>query len=602
MNARNTWLWFLVAAGLFAFIFFFHRPKEAVPTGPQLVLPNFHAAEVTGVQVRPYVGTTTNTSKGQLEIRADRTNGTWRLTQPLNCPAMAAGVDNLLTALERLTSATYLTGHDRMGNPKADEEAGLAPPRMTVLVQPGNYQIWVGALTPPGDQVFLQVIGIDGVYVVDADLLKRIPQTANDWRDRTLFDLKGLAFNRIAMTNGAKIFELQRDAPGGFWRRTYPSQARANNQLIAEALRALQTIRIEQFVSDDPKADLTAFGLQPAELELALAQGTNAVALLQFGKNPTNAPGLIYARRWGQDSVVTVANDAPSVWRSSLNDFRDPHLLSRADHVDVIEVQGEDSFSLQLQTNGTWRVLPQDWQADPETVSGLLSALCGLTVADFVKDVVTEPDWQPIYGLASPVRQYLLKTITNNAGGTVAFATNVWLKFGTNKEDRIYVRRGDESSVYAVKLVDYKALPSAGLQFRDHQIWSISTNDVAGLNIRQGSKVRELLRNGPHNWSLAPGSSGVINDVAVEETVRGLCRLSAGSWVARGDQNLARYGLGNQRLQITLELKNGQKAAVKFGEPPYAAVTLDGEVWVFEFPWLLRRDVEAYLTIPPNTP
>src|SRR5262249_9772624 len=147
-------------------------------------------------------------------------------------------------------------------NPKAAEEAGLAPPRSTILIQPGNYQLRIGGLTPPGDQVFLQVAGVDGIFVVDADFLKQIPRTANDWRDTTLLDLKSLVFDHIAMTNGARIFELQRDGPNSLWRRTYPSLARANNELIAEALRKLQAIRIEQFVSDDPKNDLAALGLQ----------------------------------------------------------------------------------------------------------------------------------------------------------------------------------------------------------------------------------------------------------------------------------------------------------------------------------------------------
>ena len=45
----------------------------------------------------------------------------------------------------------------------------------------------------------------------DADLLKFIPRRADDWRDTTLINLQGLAFDRLAVTNGATIFELQRE-------------------------------------------------------------------------------------------------------------------------------------------------------------------------------------------------------------------------------------------------------------------------------------------------------------------------------------------------------------------------------------------------------
>ena len=77
---------------------------------------------------------------------------------------------------------------------------------------------------------------------------------------------------------------------------------------------------------------------------------------------------------------------------------------------------------------------------------------------------------------------------------------------------------------------------------RERRIWNFSTNDVARATIRQQGRVRQIVRNGPHNWSLAAGSQGVINDLAVEETVSGLCQLTAVAWVARGDQNRARYG------------------------------------------------------------
>ena len=64
-----------------------------------------------------------------------------------------------------------------------------------------------------------------------------------------------------------------------------------------------------------PKADLTAFGLQPADLDLWLGRGTNLVSALHVGKSPTNDSTQVYARRegWnavchdGQGTVVAVA-------------------------------------------------------------------------------------------------------------------------------------------------------------------------------------------------------------------------------------------------------------------------------------------------------
>ena len=223
-----------------------------------------------------------------MNIRAERTNGVWQLTEPLVYPAQAVSIEKLLAELERLTPAPYITARELRDRPKADEEYGFAAPQATIIIEQPGYtaRLLIGAKTAPGDQVFLQVVGVEGVYVVDADFLKYIPRTADDWRDTALLDLKGLAFDRLAVTNGAKVFELRRDATNKLWRMVYPLQARANNARTEESLQMLQSVRVRQFVADDPKADLEAFGLQPPELEVALGQGTNTVRPASVRQEP----------------------------------------------------------------------------------------------------------------------------------------------------------------------------------------------------------------------------------------------------------------------------------------------------------------------------
>src|SRR5205823_784192 len=118
---------------------------------------------------------------------------------------------------------------------------------------------------------------------------------------------------------------------------------------------------------------------QPPELTVHLGQGTGEVAVLQFGRSPTNHAEQVYARRLGQNSIVTVAKEMLAPWRvSSVNDWRNPHLVSSTNLVGEIDVRGEETFALVLQTNGSWRVLPQDFSADSGLVSNLLSNLSSM--------------------------------------------------------------------------------------------------------------------------------------------------------------------------------------------------------------------------------
>jgi len=593
MNPRQTWLWLLLAAVLFGFVLARNRYFHGHESGPVKVVPNLKPAAVESIEI-----TLTNS----VEIRAERTGAGWTLRKPLSYPAQAASIEALLARLERLTPATSIRIEEFKNRPKADEEFGFANPQASILIQQQGdrrIRLLIGGKTAPGDQFFLQVVGSENVYVIDADVLKLVPRTANDWRDTTVLDLRTLAFDRLAVTNGTRIYELQRESTNSPWRVVWPFPARADAAKIEQALEKLQNLRVTQFVSDDPKADLEALNLQPAELELAFSQGSNSVALLQFGK--TNNAGLVYVHRVGQNSIVTAANELVEPWRAPANDFRDLHLLVLTRPVDAIEIRGEENFSVQRQTNDTWRVLPQDLPTDEASIKELISVFGSLHV-EFVWGVVTEAGLTN-YGLAPPLRQY---TFYARAEGAVGASNNVLaeLQFGTNQQAKVFVRRTDEPAVYSIPTNDFQRLPAAGWQLRGRKLWKFSDDDIAGATIRKDGKACQIIRKERYHWSFAPGSQGLIkNELALEETVRGLVQATAASWVARGDQNRTRYGFHDGGLQVTLELKNGDKATVEFGaEAPsnfeYAAVVLENQVWILEFPWLLFRDVLSSLPIP----
>src|SRR6202034_4210646 len=110
------------------------------------------------------------------------------------------------------------------------------------------------------------VVGAEGVYVVDANLLKVIPIVADQWRDTALADIHGQGFDRITVTNGIKIIELQFNPTNGLWTMTRPIQARADGNFINGLVQDLGGLRVMQFVADGPNSDWESFGLQPPAL------------------------------------------------------------------------------------------------------------------------------------------------------------------------------------------------------------------------------------------------------------------------------------------------------------------------------------------------
>jgi hypothetical protein len=598
MNSKTTGIWFLIAAVLLALIFIFEhflRPVAAESSG---MLPELRPPDVTSVQVFP---------SGTLEIRADRTNGTWRLTKPVVYPAQFAAVEALLDALQKLTPATRISAAELRSHHNADMEFGFETPRISLVIETDGQrrQLLVGNKTPPGDQVFLRVVGVDGAFVADADWLKFIPRSANDWRDTALVNVNNSGLDWIVLTNGAKAIELRRDATNHFWRMIRPFPARADAERVTDALQHLQTTRVTQFITDDPKADLTGFGLQPADLDLWLGHGTNFISAIHVGKSPTNDPTQVFARRNEWNAIFTTAKEPLLSWHGSVNDFRDSHLLELTAPVAEIEVHGQTNFTLQRHGSNDWQAVGEKFPGDAENVQEFIKFLAGLRLTEFVKDVVTAPDL-PAYGLATPSRRIILRSVAGDTNAVIAE-----ILFGATQTNEVFVKLADEDFIYGVTNENLSRMPDfeSSWEFRDRQTWNFSENDVSQIMLHQNGKTRVMIRNGLNQWSLAPGSQGIINPPAIEETTHRFGGLTATYWLGRNiTEPEKNYGLNTNNLQITFELKNGEKRTVDFGmEAPQAhtalaAVTLDGERWAFVFPPVLYQFVLNYLTIPANVP
>lgn len=588
----------MIAAALFAFIFIFERYFHPAATGPAPLLADLHPAAVTNVQVYP---------AGAPEISADRTNGGWYLTQPVFYPAQAAAIGSLLDALQKLAPAKIGPAELRQ-HKNADAEFGFDKPqaRLAIAANGQSWRLDVGNRTAPGDQVYLRVVGTAGVFVADAGWLKLLPRTADAWRGTALVPPGPNNYDWIVLTNNARgvAIELRRDPTNHLWRMLRPMPTRADAGRITDALQRLQAASVTHFITDDSNADLSAYGLQPAELDLWLGRGTNLIAAVHVGKSLTNDTTQVYARRGGWHTVVTTARDVFAPWRGSVNDFRDSHLIELTAPVAEIDEQerGGDHFVLREQGSNNWMVVGRQYPADAGTVQLFIQRLASLRIADFVKDVVTQPEL-PAYGLAKPRREIILRA---KAGDTNSVLARI--EFGATRTNEVFARVAGEDSVYAVNLMAYGRLPEWAWEFRDRNIWNFDPTNVTEITIHQDGKTRQMIHNGYEKWSLAPGSEGFIEGKYIEQSVQEFHQLTAVGWFSDNLTNAASLGFTTNSLQIIFNLKDGQKDTVDFGarihngNTALAAVTLDGKRWGFVFPDVLYQFVSTYLTIPAGVP
>ena len=594
MNPKTTFWLSALALGLFAYIYFVEldradraaRAQESVA-----LLPDFDPSSVTSVQV----------TRDTETIRVERMDGQWQLVNP-PYPAQATAIESFLGALANLNRHKEIPAEDIVSEGGGLAPFGLDPAVAVIKIVTGTnvVQFHIGEKTLLGDRVYIQAAGEPGISTTDVALLMHLPASSTEWRNAMLIHKSNLAFDSIAITAGSRPLRLERSGDSQLWRLVHPMPVRrADFSRVEYLVQQLFSARVTQFVTDNPKDDMEAFGLQTPHAELTLSSGANPVFQIQFGRSPTNDATQVYARRMSHTNVVLIPRELADLVEKPYTEFRDRALLSvRPNAVTRLEGRADEEFAVQRKAGEAWRIVePFQAPADAELMRRFLEDLAKLTIIRFEKDVVA--DFSP-YGLAEPARSYTLKTGATNQ-------TLVQLDFGltpTNELDTVYCRRSDENSVYVVAFADMFRLERAAFALRDRRIWNFDSSNVTSVAITQLGRNRELVRDpATRRWD---NSNPVLN-AAIEETVHRLGELQADSWSARGQGQPERFGATESKYQLALSLTEAGKSrllTINFGNlassgQPYAAVTLEqGEPVVFKFPAQLYGLVAEYLKVP----
>lgn len=579
---------------MFAFIMLFERhmtPSHHVKA-PTPLFADFKAGTATTLQLR---------RGNQPALTLERIDDAWRFTKPFVYPAATFTVQQFLETLEHITPSMHITLRELAARKQTAADFGFDPPPVVLSVGDDSTrrELRIGSRTAAGDQVYVELVGTPGYFVVPADLLDRLlPRTAHEWRDTALFRFGDERIERAEIVQGAAGFTLALDPTNRLWRLARPSH-RADQLQVRQLLDKLAVVRALDFVADGPQIDPGPYGLQTPEHELALSTG-GVTQRVQFGNSPTNDPTRVYARLLAHSNIVLVPKTYVSLLATPYTELRDRQLVNFAPElVDVVEVDGEKPFTVRKTPNG-W--MADDQPADSAYVAHWLSELSRLVVTDFVKDVVNV--FTP-YGLDPPQRRYtLFTTVTNSAGPTNIFIARV--DFGTNGTNVAFARRWDEESLYAIRLHDFTQMPAAPWQFREHRVWNFTTNQVEKITVTQGDKVTQALRQPTGEWIAVKGFENEINPFAMEELAVQLGGLTAMMWVDRGEAARAQHGFGTNTAQLTVELRGEKPQAltVEFGKlspllRPYALTTVDGQPYVFEFPWTIFADLQRYFHLSP---
>lgn len=597
MNPRITWFLVLLACGLGAFIFWNELPRNSgnKTEDPALqALPAFTAENVTSVEVH---------MRTNLIFHADRTNNEWKLTLPFSFPANAARIEGLLPVFAQLNSRSNITAQELQAKKQPLSAFGLDPPVARLIVQQdtNQWELRIGGKTLVENQVYVQLVGSEGIYFTSAGFLDRLPQSVDDWRDPYFLRTKVWDFNRIEVKTGAGGFELQVDSSTGLWKISRPLEARANNVYIGQLLESLKNWKIAKFVDAGPNLDLETYGLRPPESTLTLGRGTNTSLVAYFGKSPTNDDSLVYAYcSERQPAVVLVPKEclenklrvpAPYIL------LRDPRLLPvslAGTELIEIESQGSEKFSVENTSKGGWVISGPDKVAvDPELMRNFLGDITTASIIGYEKDVATDFDFTTA-GLIPPKRRYVFRSFLTDAVRAETNKIITLIEFGIEQNGKVFARIPGENSIYAARPELVKLLPTQPFQLWDRQMWHFTTNDVTSLTVAVGGQTNGIVRDAAHQWRYVDTSRRLDSMMTniLEEFLFRLGNLRAESWVVCGEDKMKLYGFPILNCHISvgvslqgkpqnLELDLGSQSP---SQNTFAATVWNGKKVVFELP------------------
>jgi hypothetical protein len=449
------------------------------------------------------------------------------LKQPLVYRAAATAVSSILSDIE-------LAETDRVLSEKEVKAAnvsafGLDQPRFrtTLETKKGPVTLLVGRETPTKESVYIQVEGRATVAIVRKNLAERLATKVADLRDHDAFETPAATVTRLEIKSADRVLELTKTPPVTnavpCWAIVKPSALRADQRKAGDLVSDLTGLRIQDFVSDDPK-EIHAYQLDEPAREITLFVGDKSQTLL-LGRSPTNNTGKVFAKLKGADAIFTIYADTAKKFAVQPNDLRDAQIVAFEEKdVQTIEVQrGVEKLQIARQSNDVWQIIaPATIAADADRVKEVLTKCGSLTATQFVADVAADLNQ---FGLATPNATVTLRSATTNdiakllVGSTDA-GKAMW-----------YVKRADEPFIYGVEAKDMAWLPSGPLALRDRQVAALKTNEITKVTIEKKDSRAVVAKDKDGKWTMVEPSQGGLDHDSLKQMLEAVSQVRAEDFV-----------------------------------------------------------------------
>lgn len=516
-------------------------------------------------------------SRSNETIVVEKTGDRWQLKQPLVYRAAASTVSSILSDIELAETDRVLSEPEVKA--ATSSAFGLDQPRFRAQLdtKQGPVTLLIGRATPTKEAVYVQIAGRATVAIVHKDLAERLETKLAEWRDHDVFEIPAATVTRLEIKSADRVFELAKTAPAtnapARWTIAKPSALRADQRQTDDLIRELTSLRVQDFVSDDPQ-EVHSYQLDEPAREVTLFVGDKSQTLL-LGRAPTNATGKVFAKLKGRDTIFTIYADTAKKFAVQPNDLRDAQIVTFAEKdVQTIEVQrGAEILQVARQSNDVWQITaPATIAADADRVKEILTKCASLTATQFVADVAADLNQ---YGLATPSATVTLRGATTNV------LAQLFVGSRDARKGLWHVKRGDEPFIYGVGAKDMAWVPAGLLALRDRQVAALKSNEITKVTIEKKDRRSVLARDKDGKWTMIEPAQGGLDHDSLNQLLEAAGQIRAEDFVTekieQPDVKITFEVAGKcYALQIGKALPNGYKyvswsdPALVFTMPEYA--------------------------------
>ncbi len=382
----------LVLLGLGTYVYFVELPKAKQDAEKPTVL----AFEKEAVD-------TLSLTYPEREIRLQQTApGEWDITAPIQTKADDTTVNNMLTTIVDEEVTRSLLPEE----PVDLALYGLAQPPviMQISLHDGTPlpKVSIGKDTPVGFSVYVQKEGDPQLHLTRQAFRLGLTKEVKELRDKTVLPFDTARATRIAIKTSETSIILAKADTGWTFEHLAPHAVDAT--VVQTYLSTLEGMRAEDFV-EQPLLEMSALGLDPAQLTVSLHLGEDTTRTLSVGDEKSADAGATqrYLKRDNGETLYLVRAGLLKDLSKSVADFRDKTVVSIPEE-DITQVvvtrQGGDGFTIARGKENTWGI-------DTKSEGTLMTATLSQFVADLrelrgFEIAADNPEDLSLYGLALP--------------------------------------------------------------------------------------------------------------------------------------------------------------------------------------------------------